>query len=874
LSSKFAHDVESAFNDLAVQFPQLRRVRQIYSVLALAEGLHDAPSLPDLNYILNQHRVRAVPTLESMRVLEAPGAKRLRMSGGVELKALMIRLQDGDATALRDAVLRTRPDAAALTWPLPISRWQIASDAGTDSEKEDDQSPPPGTFGKLGSTINYQIVRPNPGSFDLPVPQQSLNSYSQHLASAAALNVDRLPRSSNIGGVMLSGKAKVAGNSGEVDLSDGGFSLVVEGQNASLSPQEFDRFVTTLWAVYYSKQVPGISIDPIHPKINKHMVRYIGQVVNSDLGRVMREADYQMKKWAVGTDRPDLPDFKTPDDWMAENRDYYEAYRRFWFVPEDFTFRQDGGLLVLAAGHMRLKTELMSGGVRGKTTPADDYFADFVTRNYDRLTVKYPVYTELMEYAKMVALARYMKDQRVPLHWFLMANRDRILTEDSPGTVLELAKKSDHLEGVEIRGGVEMDVQGRYVQDASLRQSLQQASAYADTTPPAADQPATKPAVPVKPATPAPAKPVSYSAVPQKTLTSGRDRRGNRYQTDIAFRMESEPALELVRYFDPRHIDRGMFGNGWNLLLPYRVVPGKGIATTKVRDAELSLPASMLVRNLLSGSDESLVFDDKKYQIMGYVPPAGKSGPTIGLFVTQAGVAGLADQLEVPACRMADKLGNEFSFDQRGLMTQMLLSNEHHFIYTYAREATKTIVRPTVRLAIVPGDMTIAGNLMVPKQLMLTDQAGREGLVLAADPESGRYLPESRGNPHVQFAAVAGDGAHVLVDDEGNKVFFTPNGSVESIDFSPLTHVVQSMKYERLEPEVTRDGDKEVRSIARKPGQEVSFEYLMDLTGMLRVGRARITSHSPETDSVLRYDYDSNGYLIGISREKPKQDGE
>jgi len=33
-------------------------------------------------------------------------------------------------------------------------------------------------------------------------------------------------------------------------------------------------------------------------------VRYIGRVVNTDLGRVMREADYLMKKWAVGTEKP------------------------------------------------------------------------------------------------------------------------------------------------------------------------------------------------------------------------------------------------------------------------------------------------------------------------------------------------------------------------------------------------------------------------------------------------------------------------------------------------------------------------------------------------------------------------------------------
>ena len=48
--------------------------------------------------------------------------------------------------------------------------------------------------------------------------------------------------------------------------------------------------------------------------------------------------------------------------------------------------------------------------------------------------------SELFEYAKMVSLSKYLKENGVPMLWYL-SNKDMILTEDS-GTVDALARKS------------------------------------------------------------------------------------------------------------------------------------------------------------------------------------------------------------------------------------------------------------------------------------------------------------------------------------------------------------------------------------------------------------------------------------------------
>ena len=111
-------------------------------------------------------------------------------------------------------------------------------------------------------------------------------------------------RAPNIGGVMLSDVATIFDDSEEeTRYASRDFSFIVQGLTQGKAPSNLGKFVTALWSVYYSEEDPGISIDPIGWGVDKQLVRYIGHVINTDLGRVMREADYLMKKWAVGTER-------------------------------------------------------------------------------------------------------------------------------------------------------------------------------------------------------------------------------------------------------------------------------------------------------------------------------------------------------------------------------------------------------------------------------------------------------------------------------------------------------------------------------------------------------------------------------------------
>ncbi len=367
--------------------------------------------------------------------------------------------------------------------------------------------------------------------------------------------------SSNVGGVMLRDVAKVEGaEEARVDLMSGNFSLVVDGQNARLDPEVFRKFVTALWSVYYSSEDPGISIDPIAPKEKKHLVRYIGKVMNNDLGRVMREADYVMKKWSVGTERADVPGFLNPDD-AANRRGTVNvgAWSRFWFVPENMKFKRGGDMLLFDDGRMTLKTEYMFMDDKNMhSDPSNEDFARFFTEHYNKIAEKYPVYKDLFEYAKLVSLAKYLKENGVPLYWFLMANKDLVITEDSPGTVDAFAKGSDYFKGVGIEGGVDLgfDVkqEGHYVYDQTAIDAINRAVSKHPTN-------TTSTSISANPSiTKTGSEPFSfdlgkesYTVLPQHSLTSGKDRRGIRYQTDIALRGAgfrlTEEALGNIEYY-------------------------------------------------------------------------------------------------------------------------------------------------------------------------------------------------------------------------------------------------------------------------------------------------------------------------------------
>ncbi len=140
VGDEFAAALTDHYDDLAAAQPEIGRLKVLFDLVALANGLQSLPNRPDLDYWLRAYQVASVETPADYPLLErkeavrtAAGERALAVEGGVEVRALALRLQDGDVTALREAVLKSRPDPRALTWRVPIQGWRVTGGAGSEA---------------------------------------------------------------------------------------------------------------------------------------------------------------------------------------------------------------------------------------------------------------------------------------------------------------------------------------------------------------------------------------------------------------------------------------------------------------------------------------------------------------------------------------------------------------------------------------------------------------------------------------------------------------------------------------------------------------------------------------------------------------------
>ncbi|MBI3801678.1 MAG: hypothetical protein HY268_32515 [Deltaproteobacteria bacterium] len=703
-AEEFAAALTAHLDTLSAQHPVLKRLQTLFALVALAQGIQSLPSPPDLGYWLREYPVPQVTTPEDYPLLtqkeEVRTANTVRVveiDGGIELKALLLRLKDGDVTALRDAVLKSRPAETALTWPVPIAGWRLpGTEEATDeaaSAQEVEARLQSTTYGRLGSYVTRHIYPLGvTGTSERPaLPPPPLMPMRPAFETTS-----RFPWTGygGIGGVMLANTARVEGLamgdavSAAIDQTTGSFNLIVQGKNVRVSDLDLRKFITVLWAVYFGEEDPGISIDPIAPEADRQLVRFIGNIMDTALAKTLLDADYYMKKCAIGTEHPPIPGFQDVDQLIGgHGLRYLGTGRRFWFVPQDMRFRQAGNALLFEGGRMTLMTEKLLRNIRGETDASDQAFAQFWTEHYWEFAAANPVYEELFAYAKMTALAKYLKQSGVSLQWFLLANRHLILKDKLPGSVAALRAPSNVLQGVQWVGGVDLGIDmsnkqpGRYVLDDAAATALRQAYARYGTP---AQQNTTGGGFSTMgdKAMTAELQDGTYTILPAKVLVSGTGAKGVTFHTDMALRANGEPGVELVRYNAPGW-KPGMFGAGWQLYIPY------GIALTgndRVKATQVAVqrndgstgmvdvlvPQRMEVVDLVDGTRETLSYDDKRFGVAAWVPAdADKS--------RFEGMAYLTDG----SCLLFEKSGARFRFDAQTRPTDLIFSAKHavHFHY-------------------------------------------------------------------------------------------------------------------------------------------------------------------------------------------------
>lgn len=636
-------------------------------------------------------------------------------------------------------------------------------------------------------------------------------------------NETRLPQ---VGGVLLQGVAKSA--SSGAALTSGNFSLIFKGEAGEISVPTLRRFVTAAWATYFTSHGPGISIDPLPGLKDRHVVRYIGRVVNSDLGRVMREADYIMKQWAVGDRRAVLDDFLNPDQFAARNRvAHVGVASRFWFVTEAMEYLTAGDALLFDDARLALKTQYLHRG-DGASSPENESFAKQFTERYDEVARRYPVFDELREYAKMVALAKHLKESGVPMLAWLLANREMVLTEDSPGTVAAFARRSDYFANVHIEGGVDLSTTAQvstFVPDAALLRALAGARAQA----PVGGQRFFN----VAPTSLGRAEPEQQelTVTPSQRLSmSGPQSSGDRFSTDLGLRVDGAPQLEIARFRRAGSGHTGEFGAGWQMLIPYSVRPA---SNERTRYSNALVPKAMTLRNELTGREETMSFDAEKYGVAGYVPAPSMSSLNIGLFVMSDG-----------SLRLADKLGCEFHFDPAGHLTEMKLAPDYRVRYEYGEQRLnwRSFAALPYRLAPEGTERVEAAGARLPKTMRMHDVLLGRGQLFQFDPNDalGRVGYKSTGTAtgSEQFLALRTDGSFVLDQGSGSSIAFDPAGRFTHATTVTLKGMTQGDYEVRFEHHLGNHGYRltGARVVDRKKGEGVyKVTYRYDPQGELDV---------------------------------------
>ena len=635
------------------------------------------------------------------------------------------------------------------------------------------------------------------------------------------------PEARGVVGVMLRDAATVTGDG--VALGGGSFDFLLAGSEHSLDVRNFRRFVTALWAVYMSREGPGLSIDPISPDSDKHVVRYIGSVINSDLGRVMREADYTMKKWAVGVERPDFPGFENPDDIAGRLGSVRGGMSRFWFVPDQLRFRKASSALLFDGGRMNLRTEVLSGG--RDRNQANEQFASFFSEHYADLAGRYEVFAELWEYAKLVGLAQYLKQQGVPMLWYMLQNQELALTEDSPGVVDAFARRSQHFDYIEIHGGVDFDTAfspANIVLDAETVRAFaaaRSAAAPRGSMGGGVSGPSAPPAVVT-------VDKVSHPVVPASSVgLGGHETLADPFQTDLTLRRGGQPDLELTRYYDPLAVSGPGFGPGWHLVVPYRI---EARGRERVELAGVMLPRVLRVEHELTGKSETLEFSKTRYSAAGWVPVEEDQSSLVGVFPLTNGTF-----------RLVDRLGSEFQFDGEGDLTDMIFTNEFnvHFEYVLldspvARggDARRVELQPAGREAVT------VGRVVFPRALVLNGR-DTEAAHFEYDDENAvvAYRPDARSEDRYAGLSVRADGSFIVQERSGARLRFDASGRAVG-------------KQEKAIAEVAIG---ETRA---------AIDYQPSGNG-LRVGAIAVrTAKNAQPTYRIRYEYGPDGRLVRVHR--------
>jgi YD repeat-containing protein len=323
-----------------------------------------------------------------------------------------------------------------------------------------------------------------------------------------------------LGGVDLNAKAEVAGALGDLegavfDPETQRLVLVGDG-NPALPAVKPEHLAIGILCVLGPRPCdPQFSLDPAdetNPRGPWLKAKYIPaeRLSGTDFGRILFDADWRMKQYSFGVvvdadgnvvKKPSgVPGFKSVAELTLDAKQGKageDEFTRFWFTVEKVKMSRSGQGFVFDEVRMRIRAKKQVQGPDGRLidveteTPIPTQFANTFTTLYDQIAAESPCVAEVRGLAKVVALAKWLKEQRVPvdMKWVLEKARLPAKTVDRVTALSAMHERKEEApfrEGsffgvrttvrqVHLFGGVDLTVKLEYGADGRRAARLEEA---------------------------------------------------------------------------------------------------------------------------------------------------------------------------------------------------------------------------------------------------------------------------------------------------------------------------------------------------------------------------------------------------------------
>ena len=120
--------------------------------------------------------------------------------------------------------------------------------------------------------------------------------------------------------------------------------------------------------------------------------------------------------------------------------------------------------------------------------------------------------------------------------------------------------------------------------------------------------------------------------------------------------------------------------------------------------------------------------------------------------------------------RLSDTLGNRFSFNPRGFLTEMVFSEDHRIAYEYVEGFTDAFERAPYRIEPLGEEMIPFLNVKIPKRMKFSNSATGDSEILVFEPggDIPGYVPQNPDDSSTRLVALMSDASFRRIDRNGH----------------------------------------------------------------------------------------------------------